>query len=270
MAEWTESLGGAAEPRSRSRATLLILAFLCAGYAMSERLGDALRLDADAVVDSFEAHRLVTYAWIFDTERGAGFNLLYFVALAILFGGFCRRAEESLGPVRTMSAFLLLPAAGGIALAFWQRVTGSFEFGAGDAMPGSAAVILLAGCAESARRVRLFFFLPTRMSTATILALAIPFAYVTAVHRSAAALLPLAATLAAAWAAVRIRPLAGAVLHRLTRRLERAREGRDVEMRRQVDAILDKIHHTGLGSLSRVERRTLHRASRRLQETRER
>lgn len=258
------------EVRARSRVTLLLLAVLCAGYALSERLGKALRLDVEAMLESFEAYRLVTYAWIFDTEQGAGFNLLYFAAMAVLFAAFCRRAEQSLGAVRVLLAFFLLPAAGGLALAIWQCAAGSVEVHSGDAMPGAAAVALLAACAEPGRRVRILLFLPTRMTTAAVATVAISVAYVTAVHRNAGALVPLGATLAAAWFAARIRSLAEAVMRRLASRIERLQEGRDVEMQRQVDAILDKIHQRGMESLSRVERRMLQRASRRLQESRER
>lgn len=254
----------------RSRVTLLLLAFLGAGYLLSERFGEALRLDAGTLLESFDVYRLITYAWIFDAEQGAGFNLLYFLAMVLLFTAFCRRAEQSLGAVRVLLAFLLLPAIGGLALAIWQRATGSVDIHSGDAMPGVAAIALLAACAEPGRRVRILLFLPTRMKTAAIATLAIPVAYVTAVHRSAGALVPLGATLAVAWILARIRPIAEAAMRRLTTHLESAREGRDIEMRRQVDAILDKIHQGGMGSLSRLERRTLHRASRRLQESRER
>ena len=254
--------------RTSPRAALLMPVILCAGFLLSEKIGSTLRLDAREAVDSLQVHRFVTYAWVFDPEQGAELNLVYWLAFVLLSWGFCRDAVESIGAVRTWILFALLPAVGGAATAMWQTAAGAFEPAAGDTMPGLAAVVLAAAIVEPGRRVRHFLFLPTRRMTAALLTLAVPFAYGIGVHRAPSAVLPLAVTLAATVAACRARPALEAGTRWLAARLERAREDRDVELRREVDAILEKIHQTGMESLTRVERRTLQKASRLFQETR--
>jgi len=254
--------------RTSPRAALLMPAILCAGFILSEKFGAYLQMDLREAIDSLQLYRFVTYAWVFDAERGAGFNLVYWLAVVLLSWGFCRDAVESIGAVRTWILFALLPAVGGAATAAWQTATGAVEPVTGDTMPGLAAVVLAAAIVEPARRVRHLLFLPTRRMTAALLTIALPFAYAIGVHRAPTAVLPLAVTLAATIAACRARPAFEAGSRWLAARLERAREDRDVELRREVDAILEKIHQTGMESLTRVERRTLQKASRLFQETR--
>jgi membrane associated rhomboid family serine protease len=169
--------------------------------------------------------------------------------------------EARAGPRRILVAYLALAAYGALAHAAWQYVAGpgAREVRTMGLLAPSYGLLLLAALRFPDRPLLLLFVFPVRTLTGILLLGIVLMAFCALWFPAGAA-----AVLGAAAAAVALEKLEG--------RLDRWREGRalqherdrflsDVETRRQVDLILEKISREGIASLSSRDLRILRKGS---------
>lgn len=248
------------------RATLFILSLLSLGFVLSERLAPQLALTLEGGFP--ELHRFLTWGLIFDTGRGAGVNLLFAVFVFVLLYPFARDYERARGGFRLLAIFAGTTVAGGLVALLLPVLMEGPPRPRAEMMPGAAGIVAAAAILQPGRRVRTLFLLPARRLTAAILTLGAILLYLVAVYRTPWVCVPTIGALLATLAGWRVCLVAGRVGSAAAARWERARAGKEETLRNEVDAILEKIHASGMNSLSRTEVRLLRKVSRRFSETR--
>ncbi len=169
--------------------------------------------------------------------------------------------EARAGARRILAYYLAFAAYGAMAHAAWQylAVTPAREVRTLGLLPPAYALLLLAALRFPERPLLLLFVFPVRTLTG-ILLMGVALLACCAVYFPAG----VASILGASVAAVAVEKLEGRLdrwRENLSLRRERDRFLTDVETRRQVDLILEKISLKGMASLSRGEQRILRAGS---------
>lgn len=215
---------------------------------------------------AFDAHRAIDGLWLWQfltytfVQAVDLWFMIWFVFHAYILYLFGNELERELGPRRFLSLYFAYGFYGAVAHAVYQYVSGS-AMGA-ISLFGPVFGVIMAYALRNPRRPILFFFvIPMKLLTAVLVSGAIlVFYFVVSFHEGLSPASILGAGIAA-WAIHALSP-------RLNRWADRRRAGAEqdrvldeIELRRNVDQILEKISHEGMGSLTRTERRILKRAS---------
>ncbi len=242
--------------------TVLLLLVRSVSRTAHVALVRALALDPYAVIEEFKLWQLVTGALL----HGGLFHLL-FNALGLWFFG--RTVEDRLGPRRMLLFCLGATLCASFAYIAWSlaRQTVTPMLGFSGALMG---ILVLVAVWYPNTSVLLFFVIPVRLWVLVVVLIGMDvlmtlqadsdvahtahlggalFGWITARHGG------WFARLGALWAS-------GAARARRTR--ERHREREEVDLRSEVDRILDKVNREGLGSLNDKEKRFLKDAGSRL------
>lgn len=171
--------------------------------------------------------------------------------------------EAEIGGARYLSLYVACAAYGALAHALLQYFVPVFL--PATTIPAAATLAgPVLGIAETASRrwprrpILLFFFLPLRLRTATIL---LGLGWIACAFWMQQGLGPALGALAAALAVSAFEPRIDRAFDRAKVRRDRDRFVEEVDIRRRTDAILEKITREGMASLTRAERKTLQQAS---------
>lgn len=219
-----------------------------------------LEFDKAAAIGRFHVWQFVTYSFVQMMEAGyipwliLGIYTLYTIGNDL---------EAELGSARYLSLYFASAAYGALAHALLQYFVPALL--PHVTMPAAATLCgPVLGIAETAARrwprrpVLLFFFLPLRLRTATLILGA---GWIACALWMRQGLGPSIGALAAAWVILAMEPRIDRAFERSKVRRERDRFLEEIDIRRRTDAILDKISREGMASLTRAERRTLQQAS---------
>lgn len=214
----------------------------------------------------FHASRALSAPWTFLTWTFVPFIDPGFLFAAAVAGYALFRVGNDLeaewGARRTVLSYFGFALMGAIVHGAAQQA-GLASATARTLLGPCTALALAAALRHPARPVLFCFLLPTRALTATILMTALAAAYAIVPAHQAKGVSPWAlggAVLAAA-AIVPLVPRLSLLLERRAAARERGRFVEEVDLRRRVDLLLDKISREGMKSLSRAERRVLRRGS---------
>jgi membrane associated rhomboid family serine protease len=219
-----------------------------------------LEFDKAAAVGQFHLWQFVTYSFIQMMEAAfipwliLGIYTLYTIG---------NELEAEYGSGRYLALYFASAAYGALAHAALQYLVPAFL--PALSMPPAATLCgpVLGIAATAARRwprrpVLLFFFLPLRLRTATLLLGA---GWIACALWLRQGLGPSVGALLAAAAVWTLEPRIDRAFDRARVRRERDRFVEEVDLRRRTDALLDKITREGMSSLTRAERKTLRQAS---------
>jgi len=250
---------------SRNRFGLLsvgLASIVTTGFIFSRYLWDALALDPTR---PSELWRLASYLIVFEPTD---YGYLSFTAIVVISFFFLRHAELTLGRARILTYMVMGTLGGAAAYLGLQSLMGGRERVGGESMPAIASILAAISFVTN-RKVCLYFFLiPMNVRVASFFTLLLLFLHTAAQTRSAVALIPLGTATILGVAAIRVLPVLENVARRTRELAQRKRIEDEEETRQRVDGILEKIHISGMESLSRDELRILKRASRLLAEHR--
>ncbi|HXX92922.1 MAG TPA: rhomboid family intramembrane serine protease [Planctomycetota bacterium] len=251
-------------PRRLTAVNLLILLHI-AGFVAT---GFLTRSNADALaflefspreaVGDLRLWQFVTYPFVQVIRLWFPFAFIPAAYGLFTLGG---ELEARVGARRILVTYLALSAYGALAHAAWQylAVPGSREIRTEGLLAPAYGMLLLAALRFPERPLQLLFVFPVRTLTG-ILFLGIVLLAFCALWFPAGA----ASILGAAAVAVAIDRLEGRLdRHRQDRQARRERDRflADIETRRRVDQILEKISREGMASLTGRERRILREGS---------
>jgi len=172
-----------------------------------------------------------------------------------------RDLEQEWGWPRFAVFYFATGAYGAVAHAFFQGI-GSSDVKAVDFLGPVLSIFLVMGLKSPDRRVLFFFFFPMRLITAALLAIGIVVVVTLVMFHKGVSPVATLGAVAAAFAIHKLEPRIDAWLDQRDQRRAREKFLDEFELKRQVDAILDKINKQGMDSLTSHERRLLKRASR--------
>lgn len=269
MPAW-EDITPYTESRTRIRRfswTNLLIILNLAGFVVTGVLTQSksealtwLQFDKALAIGELHLWQFVTYSFIQMMDPAfipwliLGIYALYTVG---------NELEAELGSARYLSLYFASAAYGALFHALLQYFVPAFF--PSVAIPAAATIAApVLGVVETASRrwprrpVLLFFFLPLRLRTATLLLGA---AWIACALMLRQGLGPSIGALAAGLALSALEPRIDRAFDRAKVRRERDRFVEEVDVRRRTDAILEKITREGMASLTRTERRTLQQAS---------
>ncbi|MBI2932179.1 MAG: rhomboid family intramembrane serine protease [Planctomycetes bacterium] len=186
---------------------------------------------------------------------------LGFIGVWWILSRFGRELEREWGWRRFSTFFLASALYGALAHAFTQTVVPSVGPAFGPVGP-ALAVMLAAALSAPHARVHFLFVLELRAIPATLVFLALGIVY--SLARTPVGMTPVAllGAVAAAALIIHAEPRVDTFLNARQAGLMRQRVLDEFEIKRRVDALLEKISREGMDNLSAAERRLLKRASR--------
>jgi membrane associated rhomboid family serine protease len=224
---------------------------------------NAVSFSFSGAVDGLALWQFVTYSFVHSIVPLP--NLFPFLICCYLLYERGTELERDIGWRRFLALFLGAALYGAVAHAFVEKT-----FGAEAAMDfyGPVLAVLLVHALRAPGRTSLFLLVvPLRAITVAVLAGSLLLFYCVLWYRAGAWSLVGAACYALAmW---KIEPSLDRLLAAAAQKRERARFIEEVEVRREVDRILEKISREGMESLDARERRLLKKASRLMQDGRE-
>jgi membrane associated rhomboid family serine protease len=239
-----------------------IASILTTGFIFSPSLWPTLCLDPSRPT---ELWRWLSYTIVFEPTD---YGYLSFLAILVVSFFFLRNAEAVLGKGRVLAMMLVGALGGSVFYLGIQGLTGSREPMGGESMPIMASILAATSFIASRKSCLYFFLIPMNIRLASFFTLLLLFLHTAAQTRSAAALLPIGAATILGVSVLRALPLLEDLSRRSREVAERRKMEEEVQARRRVDEILEKIHVQGMESLTREELRLLKRASRLLAEHR--
>lgn len=261
---WTRS--------SRLTCTNLLIGLNVAGFAIS---GIFLGLKASILPAAFQAPRAIGDLWVWQfltysfVQPTDWVYLLSFVLGAYWLYQLGNDLEREIGQGRYLALYLGSAAYGAMMHALYQYGTGSPEPAMSFLGP-VLAVSLAAAWRNPNRPVLFFFVLPMRLRTAVLIVGFLAILVCVLVRHTGLSPAALAGAGVAALVFHYAEPALDRWLDGCESRRERARLIEGVELRHQVDQILEKISREGMAAVTRGERRILERASRSMKRDRER
>jgi membrane associated rhomboid family serine protease len=190
---------------------------------------------------------------------------LFWALLAFAFGCWIlhtlgRELEQEWGWRRFTVFYVATGVYGAVVHAFYQAVAPS-DVPAIDFLGPTLAVMLVAGLRWPDRRALLFFFFPMRLLTMALIMIGVVVLFTLSGFHTGITPVATLGSVAAAFAVFKLEPRLDSWLDAREQRAARERFLDEFELKRQVDAILDKINKQGMDSLSSHERKMLKRAS---------
>jgi len=212
-----------------------------------------------SAVDGLAIWQFVTYSFVHSIVPLP--NLFPFLICCYLLYERGTELERDIGWRRFLALFLGAALYGAVTHAFVEKT-----FGSDPAMDfyGPVLAVLIVHALRAPGRTTLFLLvMPLRAVTVAVLTGSILLFYCVLFYRAGAWTLVGSACFALAlW---KIEPSLDRLLAASAQKRERARFIEEVEVRREVDRILDKISREGMNSLDARERRLLKKASRLMQ-----
>lgn len=223
---------------------------------------EACRFETVPAVFGFQAWRFITYPFAHSLDPA---SLGAFVLLGWLFFRAGNEIERDWGGARMFGFCTALALYGASAQAVFDVATGAAADPELRGMGGFHAPILgvlLVHALRNSRRPALFFMLiPMRTLTLFWLIFGGALLYGVFLHREGPSAVAMIGAVAAAGVYARLDPRLDRFLEWLETRRARAKFLEEFELRAQVDLLLEKIQRSGMDSLTRMERKTLKRAS---------
>lgn len=218
---------------------------------------DLFAFNTYQAIENYRLWQFLTYSFVQSVDL---WFMIWFVFHAYILYLFGNELERDLGPRRLLVLYLSYAAYGALAHGAYQYASGSAV--ATLSLFAPVYGVLMAYALRNPQRPILFFFvIPMKLISAVLLSGGILVFYcIISFHEG----LSPASILGAGISAFAI--------HHLSPRLDRWANQRrvqvgqdrildDIELRRNVDQVLEKISREGMGSLTRTERKILKRAS---------
>lgn len=214
----------------------------------------------------FDAHRAIGSFWLWQFFTYSFVQLVdiwfmfWFILGAYTLYQIGNDLEREVGAPRILVIYFASAAYGALVHAIYQYVSGS-------AIPALSffgpvfGVVITYAMRYPSRSVLFFFIIPMRLMTAVLLTGAIVVFYCAIEFKSGTSPFSILGAAAAALAIHKIEPWIDRRLDSVESRRDRERIVEGVELRRQVDLILEKISKEGMGALTRQERKLLEQAS---------
>jgi len=218
---------------------------------------EVLAFDAHQATTSLRLWQFITYSFVQSVDL---WFMIWFVFHAYILYLFGNELERELGARRFLTLYLSYAAYGALAHALYQFASGSTVVALSLFAPVFG--VLMAYALRNPQRPILFFFvIPMKLMTAVLLSGGILVFYcIISFHEG----LSPASILGAGMAAFAIHHLAPRIDRWTQKRRTEVGQDRildDIELRRNVDQVLEKISREGMGALTRTERKLLKRAS---------
>ncbi len=216
-----------------------------------------LAFDAHKATSSLYLWQFLTYSFVQSVDL---WFMIWFVFHAYILYLFGNELERDVGARRFLTLYLSYAAYGALAHALYQFASGSTVVALSLFAPVFG--VLMAYALRNPKRPILFFFvIPMKLMTAVLLSGGVLVFYcIISFHEG----LSPASILGAGIAAFAIHNLAPRIDRWSQKRRTQIGQDRildDIELRRNVDQVLEKISREGMGALTRTERKILKRAS---------
>lgn len=214
----------------------------------------------------FDAHRAIGSAWIWQFFT---YSFIQFVDIWFLFwflvGAYTlyqlgNELEREIGVRRYLILYFSCGAYGALAHAVYQYVGGSAIPALGFFGP-VFGIITAYALRYPSRPILFFFVLPMRLITTVLISGAILVFYCLIYFQAGLSPFSILGAAVAAALMYKIEPKIDRWLEAAGTRQERHRLVEEVELRHEVDRILEKISREGMGTLTRQERKLLRKAS---------
>jgi membrane associated rhomboid family serine protease len=220
----------------------------------------AVELRVPQTIVGLELWRLFSFPFAHTPEIGP---IIVFGLLGWMFYRAGNELEREWGGARMLGFCMAMALYAGLAHALYYILSGAVDDPLRPGARGFEAPVL--GALRNPRRpALLFLILPVRAMTLfwAIFVATLLFGVLTLEHHIGSSPVAVAGAVAAAWVYTFLDPRFDRLFQWLETRHARAQFLEEFELRGQVDAILEKIQHSGMDSLTRRERRLLKRASR--------
>ncbi len=249
--------------------TNVLLGLNVAGFFLTV-LSLVLKLPAVAAATSFSMELAIDRMWLwqivtytFTQSIEPLVNLFPFLLCCYLLHEKGGELEKDLGPRGYLAVYLGASLYGAVAHAAAQATFHQTPPALGCFGPVMA--VMLVHAMRSPERVTLFLLLvPMRARAVAFLSAALLLLYSWILYRAGFA--SIVGSIVFAFTVTWLNPRLDGMLDSIASKRERAKFIEEVEVKREVDRILDKISRTGIDSLTVAEQRLLKRASRIMQD----